>query len=144
MELNIRYTQECFFRDHELYNDSPVKILVDHPEGIKDTCLYVLLTANEEVVVTDPKGEVIRRGHFSESISMGDYCISVEKNEEYMGRELREVRINLDSYETATKAFYKSLSHHTAGKEYECRANCVERSGSGAGCRVDTCFGGSL
>ena len=27
-----------------------------------------------------------------------------------MGRELREVRINLDSYETATKAFYKSLS----------------------------------
>lgn len=41
---------------------------------------------------------------------MGDYCISVEKNEEYMGRELREVRINLDSYETATKAFYKSLS----------------------------------
>lgn len=110
LELNIRYTQECFFRDHELYNDSPVKILVDHPEGIKDTCLYVLLTANEEVVVTDPKGEVIRRGHFSESISMGDYCISVEKNEEYMGRELREVRINLDSYETATKAFYKSLS----------------------------------
>ena len=73
-------------RQHELYNDSPVKILVDHPEGIKDTCLYVLLTANEEVVVTDPKGEVIRRGHFSESISMGDYCISVEKNEEYMGK----------------------------------------------------------
>ena len=60
LELNIRYTQECFFRDHELYNDSPVKILVDHPEGIKDTCLYILLTANEEVVVTDPKGEVIR------------------------------------------------------------------------------------
>lgn len=42
LELNIRYTQECFFRDHELYNDSPVKILVDHPEGIKDTCLYIL------------------------------------------------------------------------------------------------------
>ena len=110
LELNIRYTQECFFRDHELYNDSPVKILVDHPEGIKDTCLYILLTANEEVVVTDPKGEVIRQGHFSESISMGDYCISVERNEDYMGSELREVRINLDSYETATKVFYKNLS----------------------------------
>ena len=63
-----------------------------------------------KVIVTDPKGDVIRQGHFSESIPMGDYCISVEKNEEYMGRELQKVRINLDSYETATKAFYKSLS----------------------------------
>ena len=41
---------------------------------------------------------------------MGDYCISVEKNERYAGSELQKVRINLDSYETATKAFYKSLS----------------------------------
>ena len=110
LELNIRYTQECFFRGHELYNESPVKILVDHPECIKDTCLYVLLQANDEIIVTDPKGDVIRQGHFSESIPMGDYCISVEKNERYAGSELQKVRINLDSYETATKAFYKSLS----------------------------------
>ena len=83
--------------------------------------------------MTDPKGEVIRRGHFSESISMGDYCISVEKNADYMGSELREVRINLDSYETATKVFYKNLSIMPLEKKYECRANYVERSDSGSG-----------
>ena len=71
LELNIRYTQECFFRDHELYNDSPVKILVDHPEGIKDTCLYVLLTANEEVVVTD--GEDIFRRVFPWGITVSPW-----------------------------------------------------------------------
>lgn len=105
LELNIRYTQECFFRGHELYNESPVKILVDHPECIKDTCLYVLLQANDEIIVTDPKGDVIRQGHFSESIPMGDYCISVEKNERYAGSELQKVRINLDSYRNCHEGF---------------------------------------
>lgn len=110
LELNIRYTREGILRDIELYKDSPVKILIDHPEYIKDTCLYVILQENNEITLTAPDGQVIREGHFSERIPIGDYYISVEKNEAYTGKELTKIRVNLDSHEKATKSFYKRLT----------------------------------
>ena len=47
LDLNVRYVREGFLRDRELYNDSPVKVLVDNPGEIRDTSFHVLLdTAN--------------------------------------------------------------------------------------------------
>ena len=47
LDLNVRYVREGFLRDWELYNDSPVKVLVDNPGEIRDTSFHVLLdTAN--------------------------------------------------------------------------------------------------
>lgn len=109
LELNIRYTQEEILRDAELYKTSPLKILVDHPEYIKDTCMYVTLSRENEIVVTDPDGRLIHKGHFSESIPMGDYHISVEKNVGLVKEKARKIRVNLDSYDSATKNFYRML-----------------------------------
>ena len=42
LDLNVRYVHEGFLRDRELYNDSPVKILVDNPGEIRDTSFRVV------------------------------------------------------------------------------------------------------
>ena len=42
LDLNVRYFQDGLLRDVELYKNSPVRVLVDHPERISDTCIHVL------------------------------------------------------------------------------------------------------
>lgn len=109
MELNIRYVSEGIFRDRELYGDSPVKVLVDHPELIQDTSLYLLLGEGNTLTVRDPRGNILHEGHFSERISIGDYGISIERTASLDAEQIHELRVDLQSYETATKEFYKKL-----------------------------------
>ena len=77
LELNICYSRESVLRGTELYKDSPVNVLVDRPELIKDTCFFVTLTSDTTISVTAPDGKVVHEGCFSERIPVGDYAISV-------------------------------------------------------------------
>ncbi len=105
LELNIRYFEEGILRETELYKDSPVKVLVDKPGAIKDTCFTVAFSG-DTAVVTAPDGEIIHEGRFSERIPLDGYAISVERNGESPSGE---VRVYLHSYASATKDFYKKL-----------------------------------
>lgn len=109
MELNVRYVREGMLRATELYRDSPVKVLVDNPDAIRDTCLLVTLEGDSGIIVTTRDGDIIHKGMFSERIPMGDYAISVERNEDYAGGTPERVRVDLYSYASATKDFYKNL-----------------------------------
>lgn len=105
LELNVRYFEEGILRSTELYKDSPVKVLVDNPGAIKDTCFTVAFSG-DTVVVTAPSGEIIHAGCFSERIPVDGYAISVERNG---ACSPGEVRVYLYSYASATKDFYKKL-----------------------------------
>ena len=59
-----------------------VRVLVDHPERISDTCIHVLENKAGGIILQDPKGNEIWRGHFSDSIAFDGYAISVEKVKE--------------------------------------------------------------
>lgn len=109
LELNIRYVREGMLRTTELYRDSPVKVLVDNPDAIRDTSLFVMLAGDSGVIVTTRGGEVIHEGRFSERIPMDGYAISVERNEACVGEVPERVRVDLYSYVSATKDFYKNL-----------------------------------
>ena len=102
LELNIRYFEEGILRETELYKDSPVKVLVDKPGAIKDTCFTVAFSG-DTAVVTAPDGEIIHEGRFSERIPLDGYAISVERNGESPSGE---VRVYLHSFASATKDFY--------------------------------------
>ena len=80
LDLNIRYVREGFLRDQELYASSPVKILVDNPAGIRDTSFYVMLDTANLVILSDLDGKKIWSGHYSESVPMEDYHLSIERN----------------------------------------------------------------
>lgn len=107
LELNVRYFREGMLRPKELYKDGPIKILVDHPENIKDTILYVNVEEEEKIKVSSADGEIVFEGHFSESISMGDYCMSVEKRADFQGDG--EIRVDMYSYRKATDGLYRGL-----------------------------------
>ena len=109
LELNICYSRESVLRGTELYKDSPVNVLVDRPELIKDTCFFVTLTSDTTISVTAPDGKVVHEGCFSERIPVGDYAISVERSEVYSAEKVERVRVDLYSYDSATKNFYKKL-----------------------------------
>ena len=109
LELNICYSRESVLRGTELYKDSPVNVLVDRPELIKDTCFFVTLTSDTTISVTAPDGKVVHEGRFSERIPVGDYAISVERSEVYSAEKVERVRVDLYSYDSATKNFYKKL-----------------------------------
>ncbi len=107
LELNISYYRDGILRPKELYRQSPVKVLVDHPENIRDTSLLVRMEGDEQLRVFSLEGDVIFEGHYSESIPMGDYCISVEKTVGFYGDD--EIRVDLHSYGVAADIFYGSL-----------------------------------
>lgn len=107
LELNISYFRGGILRPKELYRQSPVKVLVDHPENIRDTSLLVRMEGDGQLRVASLEGDVIFEGHFSESIPMGDYCISVEKAVDFHGDD--EIRVDLHSYGVAADIFYGSL-----------------------------------
>lgn len=109
LELNIRYVREGMLRATELYRDSPVRVLVDNPDAIRDTSLFVMLAGDSGVIVTTRGGEVIHEGRFSERIPMDGYAISVERNKACVGEVPERVRVDLYSYVSATKDFYKNL-----------------------------------
>ena len=80
LDLNVRYIREGFPRDVELYGNSPISVLVDHPERIADTSFRVVSDGARGLILQDPEGEEIWRGHFSDSISFAGYAISIERN----------------------------------------------------------------
>ena len=80
LDLNVRYVREGFLRDRELYNDSPVKVLVDNPGEIRDTSFHVLLDTANLVILMNLDGEKMWSGHYSESVPMGNYNLSIEPN----------------------------------------------------------------
>ena len=108
LDLNIRYVREGFLRDWELYDSSPVKVLVDNPGGIRDTSFYVMLDTTNLVTLTDLDGEKIWSGHYSESVSMGDYHLSIEQNGKIFSQE--RIRVDLSSYRKTTDRFSKNLN----------------------------------
>ena len=108
LDLNIRYFREGFLRDRELYDSSPVKVLVDNPAGIRDTSFYVTLDTANVVVLSDLDGKEIWSGHYSESVSMGDYHLSIERNGEVSSRE--KIRVDLSDYRKTTDRFSKNLN----------------------------------
>ena len=108
LDLNIRYFREGFLRDRELYDSSPVKVLVDNPTEIRDTSFYVSLDTANVVVLSDLDGKEIWSGHYSESVSMGDYHLSIERNGEIASRE--KIRVDLSDYRKTTDRFSKNLN----------------------------------
>ena len=108
LELNVDYTRERFPRDRKLYKDSPIKVLVDMPEHVKDTVLYVSFVG-EGVKVCNEDREVIFEGGFSEVISFGMYNVSIEKLDS-LAREGDEIRVDLLSCKTVTNRVYKQLA----------------------------------
>ena len=108
LDLNVRYVHEGFLRDRELYNDSPVKILVDNPGEIRDTSFHVLLDTANLVILMNLDGEKMWSGHYSESVPMGDYNLSIEPNRKVTSKE--EIRVDLSSFRKTTDVFSKSLN----------------------------------
>ncbi|MFR7877786.1 MAG: hypothetical protein ACLU4J_16085 [Butyricimonas paravirosa] len=94
LDLNVRYVREGFLRDRELYNDSPVKVLVDNPGEIRDTSFHVLLDTANLVILMNLDGEKMWSGHYSESVPMGDYNLRSSLTESY----LRKIRVDLSSF----------------------------------------------
>lgn len=141
LELNIRYTREGILRDIELYKDSPVKILIDHPEYIKDTCLYVILQENNEITLTAPDGQVIREGPF--------FRENPDRRLLYIGREKRGVhgeRVNQNQGQPGfaregNEEFLQETDYNSLGKEHERYPHLVKRPDSLAGNRASTCLG---
>ena len=79
LDLNVDYTREKMLRDEKLYKNGPMKVLVDIPQNIKDTTIYVILEDASKIKVRDADRNIVFEGSFSEAISMGDYRITVEK-----------------------------------------------------------------
>ena len=108
LDLNVRYVREGFLRDRELYNDSPVKVLVDNPGEIRDTSFHVLLDTANLVILMNLDGEKMWSGHYSESVPMGDYNLSIEPNRKVTSKE--KIRVDLSSFRKTTDVFSKNLN----------------------------------
>ena len=107
LDLNVRYIREGFPRDVELYGNSPISVLVDHPERIADTSFRVVSDGARGLILQDPEGEEIWRGHFSDSISFAGYAISIERNGD---GKFDEILVRLNSYYSAMHDFSRRLS----------------------------------
>ena len=108
LELNVDYTREKMLRDEKLYKDSPFRILVDLPENIKDTTFYVVTKNTDKIEVLDVDKNVIFEGDFSQTISMGGYRMTVERNDSLL-QIGDEIRVDLLSYGKAATDFHKRL-----------------------------------
>lgn len=80
LELNINYTRENIMRNEELYKNSPVKILVDLPQNIKDTTFYLVFEEIDKIQICNTSKEVLFEGGYSQIIPMGNYKMTIEKN----------------------------------------------------------------
>lgn len=114
LELNVRYIEESFPRDRELYTKTPVRLLIDHPENIQDTVIFVSTDAKGRIEVVNEKKELIYRGNYSGIIPMGDYLISVEKNDSVFQKQ--NIRIQITSYENTTDDWVQKLHVSALGK----------------------------
>ena len=94
LELNVDYTREKVLRDEKLYKDSPVRVLVDLPENIKDTTLYVIAREMNRIEVLDADRNIMFEGEFSRAIPMGDYRMTVERSDSSL-RAGDEIRVDL-------------------------------------------------
>ncbi len=108
LELNVDYTREKVLRDEKLYKDSPVRVLVDLPENIKDTTLYVIAREMNRIEVLDADRNIMFEGEFSRAIPMGDYRMTVERSDSSL-RAGDEIRVDLLSYGKAATDFHKRL-----------------------------------
>ena len=108
LELNVDYTREKILREEKLYKDSPFRMLVDLPENIKDTTFYVIAKGADKIEVLDADKNVMFEGNFSQAISMGDYRMTVEKNDSLL-QVGDEIRVDLLSYGKAATDFHKRL-----------------------------------
>lgn len=108
LDLNVRYVREGFLRDRELYNDSPVKVLVDNPGEIRDTSFHVLLDTANLVILMNLDGEKMWSGHYSESVPMGDYNLSIEPNRKVTSKE--KIRVDLSSFRKTANSFSGNLN----------------------------------
>lgn len=129
LDLNVRYVREGFLRDWELYNDSPVKVLVDNPGEIRDTSFHVLLDTANLVILMNLDGEKMWSGHYSESVPMGDYNLSIEPNRKVTSKE--KIRVDLSRFSKNDGCFFKKLERADPGKEHELRAGFLERRRTG-------------
>lgn len=107
LDLNVRYFRDGLLRDVELYKNAPIRVLVDRPERISDTCVHVISDGKEGLILQSEDGEEIWRGHFSDSIALDNYAISIERNGD---AKFDEVIVRLNSYYTATHNFSARLS----------------------------------
>ena len=108
LELNVDYTREKVLREEKLYKDSPFRMLVDLPENIKDTTFYVIAKGADKIEVLDADKNVMFEGNFSQAISMGDYRMTVEKNDSLL-QVGDEIRVDLLTYGKAATDFHKRL-----------------------------------
>ena len=108
LDLNVRYVREGFLRDRELYNDSPVKVLVDNPGEIRDTSFHVLLDTANLVILMNLDGEKMWSGHYSESVPMGNYNLSIEPNRKVTSKE--KIRVDLSSFRKTVNSFSGNLN----------------------------------
>ena len=108
LDLNVRYFREGLLRDRELYNASPVTVLVDNPGEIRDTSFLVTLDTSNVVTLASLDGEKMWSGHYSESVPMGDYNISIEPNGKVTSRET--IRVDLSGYRKTTDVFSRNLN----------------------------------
>lgn len=108
LDLNVCYVREGFLRDRELYNDSPVKVLVDNPGEIRDTSFHVLLDTANLVILMNLDGEKMWSGHYSESVPMGDYNLSIEPNRKVTSKE--KIRVDLSSFRKTANSFSGNLN----------------------------------
>ena len=106
LDLNVRYVREGFLRDRELYNDSPVKVLVDNPGEIRDTSFHVLLDTANLVILMNLDGEKMWSGHYSESVPMGNYNLSIEPNRKVTSKE----KIRVSSFRKTVNSFSGNLN----------------------------------
>lgn len=107
LDLNVRYFQEGLFRDVEVYKNAPVRVLVDRPERIADTSFHVIADGKEGLILQDEDGNEIWRGHYSDSIALDNYAISIERNGD---AAFEELVVHLNSYYTATHMYSGRLS----------------------------------
>lgn len=108
LELNINYTRENIMRNEELYKDSPVKILVDLPQNIKDTTFYLVFGEEDKIQICNTSKEVLFEGGYSQIIPMGNYRMTVEKNIG-LPKVGDEILVKMQSFESAANSFHKRM-----------------------------------
>ena len=132
LELNVDYTREKVLREEKLYKDSPFRILVDLPENIKDTTFYVIAKGADKIEVLDADKNMMFEGNFSQAISMGEYRMTVEKNDSLL-QVGDEVRVDLLSYGKAATDFHKRLEISLLEKNASAVGVSLEETNPGKG-----------
>ena len=114
LDLNVSYAEENFPRDKNLYTTSPIRVLVDQPEHIRDTSFTVVVDRIGRVTLLQEDGKVVFKGKYSQAIPMEGYQMTIE-NMDTTYQEHR-VLVHLYSFETATDAFRTNMTVKLIGK----------------------------